>query len=58
MKNIEVAITLINSKKFSIDLSKNNGGEGILQELANAYGENGEEIYNFVKKKKKTINLN
>jgi len=44
----------INSKGFSIDFSKKNGGEGIMQELANAYGEDGEEISDIVKKKKKT----
>lgn len=44
----------INSKGFSIDLSKKNGGEGIVQELANAYGEDGEQISDIVKKKKKT----
>ena len=44
----------ISSKGFSIDLSKKNGGEGIVQELANAYGEDGEQISDIVKKKKKT----
>lgn len=43
----------ISSKGFSIDLSKKNGGEGIVQELANAYGEDGEQISDIVKKKKK-----
>lgn len=43
----------INSK-FSIELNKKNGGEGIMQELAKAYGEDGEEISDIVKKKKKT----
>ena len=44
----------IKSKGFSIDFNKKNGGEGIVQELANAYGEDGEEISDIVKKKKKT----
>lgn len=44
----------INSKGFSIELSKKNGGEEIMQELANAYGEDGEQISDIVKKKKKT----
>ena len=44
----------ISSKGFSIDLSKKNGGEGIVQELAKAYGEDGEQISDIVKKKKKT----
>jgi hypothetical protein len=44
----------LNSKGFSIELSKKNGGEGIMQEFANAYGEDGEQISDIVKKKKKT----
>lgn len=41
----------IRSKGFSIDSNKKNGGEGIVQELANAYGD---DITDIVKKKKKT----
>lgn len=41
----------IRSKGFSIDLNKKKGGEGIVQELANAYGD---DISDMVKKKKKT----
>jgi hypothetical protein len=41
----------IRSKGFSIDINKKNGGEAIVQELANAYGD---DITDMVKKKKKT----
>ena len=39
------------SKGFSFDVNSKNGGEGIVQELGNAYGE---ELPDNVKKTKKT----